>query len=151
MGIPIISIWQRKSHNLNSSLYPCPLQANLSALSSAVVNNLLASTREARDAGLILSHEYPLETGMAIHSRILVWRIPWREESGGLQFTGSQRVGHDWAFIHLLNLPRSEISFPPLSAPFVDYEGYSISSKGLLTTVVYMMVIWIKFSHSHPF
>ena len=32
---------------------------------------------------------------MATHSSILVWRIPWMEESGGLQSMGSQRVGHD--------------------------------------------------------
>ena len=34
---------------------------------------------------------------------------------------------------------------------FVDYEGYSISSMGFLPTVVDIMVIWIKFTHSHPF
>ena len=34
---------------------------------------------------------------MATHSSILAWRIPWTEESGGLQSTGSQRVGHDVA------------------------------------------------------
>ena len=34
---------------------------------------------------------------------------------------------------------------------FVDYEGYSIYSKGFLPTVVDIMVIWIKFTHSHPF
>ena len=37
----------------------------------------------------------PLEKGMATHSNILAWRIPWTEESGGLQFMGSQRVRHD--------------------------------------------------------
>ena len=34
--------------------------------------------------------EDPLEKGMAIHSSILAWRIPWTEEPGGLQFMGSQ-------------------------------------------------------------
>ena len=34
---------------------------------------------------------------------------------------------------------------------FVDYEGYSISSKSFLPTVVDIMVIWIKFVHSGPF
>ena len=38
-----------------------------------------------------------LEKGMATHSRIIAWRIPWLEESGGLQPRGSQRVGHNWA------------------------------------------------------
>ena len=41
-----------------------------------------------------LGREDPLEKEMATHS-ILAWRIPWTEEPGGLQSTGSQRVGHD--------------------------------------------------------
>ena len=41
-----------------------------------------------------LGWEDPLEKGMAPHSSILAWRIPWTEESGGLQSMGSQRVGH---------------------------------------------------------
>ena len=39
----------------------------------------------------------PWSKEMATHSRILVRRIPWTQEPGGLQFTGSQRVGRDWA------------------------------------------------------
>ena len=45
---------------------------------------------------LSLGQEDPLEKGMAIHSSILSWRIPWAEEPGRLQSMGSQRVGHDW-------------------------------------------------------
>ena len=41
--------------------------------------------------------EDPLEEGMATHSSILAWRIPWTEEPGRLQPMGSQRVRHDWA------------------------------------------------------
>ena len=37
----------------------------------------------------------PLEKGMATHSSILAWRIPWIEESGRLLSMGSQRVGHN--------------------------------------------------------
>ena len=44
-----------------------------------------------------LSQEDPLEKEMATHSSILAWRIPWMEEHGGLQSTGSQRVRHDQA------------------------------------------------------
>ena len=40
-----------------------------------------------------LGRENPLEKEMATHSSILAWKIPWTEEPGGLQFTGSQRVG----------------------------------------------------------
>ena len=39
----------------------------------------------------------PLEKEMAIHSSILAWKIPWTEETGGLQSMGSQRVGRDLA------------------------------------------------------
>ena len=42
-----------------------------------------------------LGWEDPLEKGMATHSNILAWRIPWTGEPGGLQSMGSQRVGHD--------------------------------------------------------
>jgi len=42
-----------------------------------------------------LGQEDPLETGMAIHSSILAWRIQWIDKPGGLQFMVSQRVGHD--------------------------------------------------------
>ena len=38
-----------------------------------------------------LSLEDPLEKGMATHSSILAWRIPWIKEPGGLQFMGSQK------------------------------------------------------------
>ena len=40
-----------------------------------------------------LGWEDPLEEGMATHSSILAWRIPWTEEPGGLQSMGSQRLG----------------------------------------------------------
>ena len=42
-----------------------------------------------------LGQEDPLEKGMATHSSILAWRIPWTEEPGRLQSRGSQRVRHD--------------------------------------------------------
>ena len=42
-----------------------------------------------------LGREDPLEKEMVIHSSIPAWRIPWMEKPGGLQSTGSQRVGHD--------------------------------------------------------
>ena len=42
-----------------------------------------------------LGREDPLEKAIATHSSILAWRIPWREEPGGLQSMGSQRVRPD--------------------------------------------------------
>ena len=43
----------------------------------------------------LLRREDPLEKGMATHSSIVAWEIPWTEQPGGLQSMGSQRVGHD--------------------------------------------------------
>ena len=56
------------------------------------------------------------EEEMATHSSILAWRIPWTEELGELQYTGSQRVGHNWATNSL-----TFISFHYL--PFTGSEG----------------------------
>ena len=53
------------------------------------------SACNAGDPGLIPGSERSSGEGMATHSSILAWRIPWTEETGGLQSTGSQRVGHD--------------------------------------------------------
>ena len=44
-----------------------------------------------------LAQEGPLEKGVAAHSSLLAWRIPWMEEPGGLQSMRSLRVGHDLA------------------------------------------------------
>ena len=53
--------------------------------------NSKESTCNARDMG----REDPVEEGMATYSSILVWRIPWTDEPGGLQFMGSERVRQD--------------------------------------------------------
>ena len=42
-----------------------------------------------------LGQDDSLEEGMATHSTILAWRIPWTEKPGEVQFIGSYRVGHD--------------------------------------------------------
>ena len=43
-----------------------------------------------------LGQEDPLEKEVATHSSIIAWEIPWTEEPGGLQSTGSQRLEHNW-------------------------------------------------------
>ena len=60
-----------------------------------VVKNLSANAGDINDAIQSLGQEDPLEEGMATHSSILAWRIPWTEEPGGLQSMGSQRVRHN--------------------------------------------------------
>ena len=83
-----------------------------------------------------LGQEYPLEEEMATHSNILAWRIPWTEEPGGLQSTGSQRVWQDKAtkaftflgfnsklcLTHLQSLYPSTNTSPPLRT-----SGYASS------------------------
>ena len=74
----------------------CPeLKVNslpLASLVTQMVKNLPAMQKTWVQS---LSQEDPLEKGMAIHSSILAWRIPWTEEPGGLQPIGSQKVGHN--------------------------------------------------------
>ena len=50
--------------------------------------------------------------GMATHSSILAWRIPWTQEPGRLQTMRSQRVGHDWATLIPIYVYWSGLSFP---------------------------------------
>ena len=56
-----------------------------------MVKNLLAMQETWIQS---LDWDDSLEKGMATHSSILAWRIPWTEKPVGLQSTGSQRVGH---------------------------------------------------------
>ena len=60
-----------------------------------MVENLPA-VQETEETGVqSLGWEDALEKGLATHSSILAWTIPWTEEPGGLQSMGSQRVKHD--------------------------------------------------------
>ena len=89
-----------------------------------VVKNLPANAGDAGHLGLILGSGTSMEEGMATHSSVLAWRIPWTEEPDGLQSMGSQRVNmtehRTWAW------------FPEDSGPqlipscFCDRVGTSI-------------------------
>ena len=57
-----------------------------------MVKNLLAAQETWVQS---LGQENPLEKGMATHSSILAWRIPWTEEPGGLQSMELQKAGHN--------------------------------------------------------
>ena len=62
-----------------------------------VVKNPPAKAGDIKNSGSIpeLSQEDLLKEGMATHSSILAWRIPWTEVPGWLQSIGSHRAGHD--------------------------------------------------------
>ena len=62
---------------------------------ASVVKNLPAMQDLQEIRVQYLSQEDPLEGGMAPHSSILAWSIPWTKEPGGLQSMGLQRVGHN--------------------------------------------------------
>ena len=64
----------------------------VTSLVTQIVKNL-AAMRETWVQSLDL--EDPLKKGIATHSSILAWRIPWTEGPGGLQSVGLRRVGHD--------------------------------------------------------
>ena len=63
-----------------------------------------------------LGQEDLLKQGIATHSGILAWRIPWTEKPGGLQSIGLQRVGHDWA-----------TNTHPHNIPFYGYTTFCLS------------------------
>ena len=62
-----------------------------------VVKNPPANAGDIEMRVQSLGRKDTLAEGMATHSSILAWEIPWTEEPGGLQSEGLQRVGHDLA------------------------------------------------------
>ena len=66
---------------------------------------LISKVPDLMDHFLKLRVGRSLEEGMATHSRILVWRIPWAEEPAVSQSTGSQRVVHDWSDLACMQHP----------------------------------------------
>ena len=75
------------------NFWPFPFRIKFSLVAQMVKN--LPAMQETWALSLI--REDLLEKGMAIHSSILAWRIPWTEEPGRLRSIGLQRVGHNWA------------------------------------------------------
>ena len=68
-----------------------------------VVKNLPTMQEKQEMQVLSLDQEDPLEKEMAIHSSILAWKIPWKEESGSLQSTELQKVRHNSVTEHACN------------------------------------------------
>ena len=89
----------------------------------------------------------PLEKGMAAHSSIPAWSIPWTEEPGGLQSMGSQGVRHDWAtnqwqqqqhpLIHCLFLSRWSVNF--------DYPRAKVQINWLILGLYYWLDMILHF------
>ena len=79
-------MWEKKSITELSHLN----LINRASQVALMLKNLPADAGDVRDLGLIPGQEDPLEEGMATHSSILAWRIPWTEEPGRPQSTGLQ-------------------------------------------------------------
>ena len=78
-----------KKQLLSKEVKESMLTKSKTMLSGTVVREMQATWIRS------LGWEDLLEKGMATHSSILAWRIPWTEEPGGLQSTLSQRIGHN--------------------------------------------------------
>ena len=79
-----------------TNCYVCLIRVGASLLPQTVKNPPAKQETWVR----FLDWEDLLEKGMATHSSILAWRIPWTEEPGGLQSMSCQRVRHNWATKH---------------------------------------------------
>ena len=86
-----------------------------------------------------LGWEDPLEEGMATHSSILAWRIPWTGEPGGLQYMGLQRVGHDCVTKHSTHQWAGLWQLPLRCSPLCT--GYFTSRH----TPIYLWTAWTWF------
>ena len=124
------------AHMTTASLHPppqlawvwCPeVSPNLPRTSPvAQMVKCLPTIRETRARSL--GRKDPLEQEMATHSSTLAWQIPWMEEPGRLQSTGSQRVRHDWATSPSLHCV-------PWGSRFHQKSFVHISSEGTVALV----------------
>ena len=85
------SPWNRAWSIVDAQEIFVKLMNKWASLAAQTVKNMRA-VQETQVQSLVL--EGPLEKGVATHSSILAWRIPWIEEPDGLQFMGLQRVQH---------------------------------------------------------
>ena len=98
----MIQQWTKKRHNsLPSWIYTESSENNMCNRSQASLVAQIVKNLPAMQETWVLSlgWEDPLQKGMATHSSILAWRIPWREEPGRLQSTGSH---NEWDTIERL-------------------------------------------------
>ena len=90
---PSLYIWKFLAHILLKPGFK-DFEHNL-VLRRGSGKELPANARDVRDASSVPELGRSLEEGMATHSNILAWKIPWSEKSDGLQSMGSHRVRHD--------------------------------------------------------
>ena len=100
-----------------------------------------------------LGPEDPLEESTATHSSILAWRIPWTEEPGGLQSTGSQswtqlsRLNTHMHFFHWIHYKLSKFNFWPYLFCSLLFLMYLICNSAIQCLIFFLSFI-ISFSFS---
>ena len=113
------------------------------SLVAQLVKNLLA-VRETWVRSL--GWEGPLEEGMATHSSILAWRIPWTEEPGGLQSMGSHRIRHNWVIkrthTHTHTHTHTRLLLAKIVGWFEHQQRWYLQCAEIPWTVTY--------THTHP-
>ena len=108
------------------------------------VKNLPASSGDARDEVQSLNQEDPLEDEVTTYSSILAWKIPWREEPGGLQSMGPQRIGHNRATEHTSNSKEMHIAlFLLIKKLLLEYNCFTMLCKFLLYSRVNQLYVYI--------
>ena len=80
---------------------------------------------------------------MTTHSSSLAWRIPWTKESGGLQLTGSHRVGHDWSDLAAAAWPYHCFKGCSLPPPFCFI--CTLDASQMVTSAFPKMLKYIEF------
>ena len=97
---------------------------------------------------------------MATHSSILAWRIPWTEEPGGLQSTGSRRVRHDWVtslhfkikvILVILSLVKPCISYIVIPTGFFLNAWNVLIIKSRILQGFDIRLIGLQFPEMYPF
>ena len=101
--------------------------------------NLLQCKRQVRKI-------HPLEEGMASHTSLLAWRIPWTEEPGRLQSIGLQRVGYNW-LTNTFIFVRSR-KFPSLPTLLKFYHGWAMNLSNAFMhpqTLIFfsLIILWV--------
>ena len=91
-----------------------------------------------------LGWEDPLDEGMAAHSSILAWKIPWTEEPGGIQSTGSQRVRRDGVTAHRKSwvIIPLHITWPQFNDPAASLKCLHPFRRGSLPVDSLSCLIW---------
>ena len=117
----VLSTWEFVTADSSGSLANSEALLSVSLMAQMVKN--LPAMQETRIRSL--HQENPLKQGMATHSSILAWRLPGKDEPGGLQSMGSQRVRHDWTTLTL-----TFTQYFPTNPEF-DPEWFSKKSQAL--------------------